>query len=113
MDLLLDILPFIAFVLVKRRIGLKEGVIVSVVLAVPAVVYHWVHEGKLGPVVVLVFISLGLLALLGWLSYVKQDEVIFKLQPAIAGSIFGIILLVAFYVFDYWVFGIYRGEAQG
>jgi len=101
--LLLDILPFVAFILVKRWKSIKEGVIVSIVLAIPAVGFHIFVEQSTGPVLGLVIVSLGLLVLMGWLSYKQDNDILFKFQPVIVGGVLGLILLVAFYGFDYAV----------
>ncbi|MBF0352975.1 MAG: hypothetical protein HQM11_18220 [SAR324 cluster bacterium] len=102
LDLILDILPFVVFVIGKRWKGLKEGILASLCFASLALIYHGITNG-LGPVFIFVLVSLGLFLLMGWISYSKQNEVIFKLQPAIAGGVFGVILLIAFYAFDYSV----------
>ncbi|MGK5092215.1 hypothetical protein WDW89_09440 [Deltaproteobacteria bacterium TL4] len=102
MGLILDILPFIVFVLIKRKVGLKEGIFASFAVGIMAIGYHLFHMKSLtDPLFLFVIFALGLLYLMGWISYKKGEEAVFKFQPVVFGSVFGAFILIAFYGFDY------------
>lgn len=93
----IGMLPVVTFVLLitvtTRRIALWAALISA--LIVPLAAWLW-----WGSVDELTLITLGMILIAVLLSLKTDNEVYFKLQPAVGGSIFAIVLFVFYFVLD-------------
>lgn len=94
-NLLMGLLPLIAFVIIDSLLGLKSGLLAALFLALAELLYSFYEFGGLDW---LSLLSLGLVAIFGALSFAKNNPIYIKLQPVFLGVIFGIIIL-AFQLF--------------
>lgn len=82
MQLLLSLLPLVAFYLVESRIGLGPGILASLVATLPALLWSWHTRRRLDR---LTLFAVGLAVALGGLAWLAQDER-FVLWTPTAGS---------------------------
>lgn len=90
--ILLEVSPFIAFVLVKRTAGLQKAIYSALGLGI-ATLLAALLAGQPMPALVVFGVSLGLLLGCGWLSLRHEDTLFFKLQPSLMGVVLGAGLL--------------------
>lgn len=91
LNLILGILPLVAFVIIDSFLGLKAGLIAAAVLAVAEAIYSFYELGSLD------WLSVGSLALVllfGLLSFISNKAIYMKLQPVFLGLSFGLVMLV-------------------
>lgn len=96
--LFLDSLPFILFTLLNRFRDLKAAVIGAIIGGAIAVIYNAILYHR---VEYFLLISFFILIGCSLLSFRQKNEIFFKLQPAIVGSLFGCFMLVGYYGFHY------------
>ncbi len=90
-NLLMGLLPLIAFVIIDSLLGLKSGLLAALFLAVAELLYSFYEFGDLDW---LSLLSLALVGVFGALSFAKNNPIYIKLQPVFLGVIFGIVMLV-------------------
>lgn len=92
---LLSLIPLIAFAILDTYASLNVALIATIILTIIEVIYTLISIGHLDGVSLF---SIGLVALLVSLSYLKKNRMIFKLKPAILNAGMGLYMLI-FYAF--------------
>ncbi len=90
MNLILGLLPLVAFVVIDSFLGLKAGLWAAVILAVGEALYTFFELGSLDW---LSIASLVLVLVFGLLSFKSNNAIYMKLQPVFLGLSFGCIVL--------------------
>ncbi len=91
MNLILGLLPLIAFVIIDAFLGLKSGLIAAILFAVAEAAYTIYEFGELDW---LSIASLVLVLVFGLLSFKSNNAIYMKLQPVFLGISFGCVVLV-------------------
>ena len=92
----LSLIPLIAFAILDTYASLNIALIATIILTIIEVIYTLITIGHLDGVSLF---SIGLVALLVGLSYLKKNRMIFKLKPAILNASMGLYMII-FYAFN-------------
>jgi isopentenyldiphosphate isomerase/intracellular septation protein A len=92
--LLPSLFPLIVFVLVDEFYGTKAGLIVAVAFGVGEMLFTFVKDRAFDK---FTFFDTLLIVVLGGISYSLENDIFFKLKPALIGAIFCILLGVSSY----------------
>jgi intracellular septation protein len=87
--LLGGLLPVIAFSVIEDQWGILWGVVAGMVFGVGEILWEKFTAGKVDPIT---WGGNGLILVLGGLSFVTQEGVWFKLQPALMEAVFALVL---------------------
>jgi isopentenyldiphosphate isomerase/intracellular septation protein A len=90
--LLPSLFPLIVFVLVDEFYGTKAGLIVAVAFGVAEMLFAFIKDRVFDKFTLL---DTGLIVLLGGVSFTLENDIFFKLKPALIGGIFCILLGVS------------------
>lgn len=91
----MGLVPLVIFVVIDSFAGLKAGIISALLFALLEAGYTYWTMHKLDEITM---ISLGLVAVFGYLSYYYENPLIFKLQPVILGVMIGLAFLIMQYL---------------
>ena len=89
------ILPVLAFAFVEDRYGVIWGTIAGMVFGVGEILYEKLFLKKVSGVT---WFSNALILVLGAITWISQDGVWFKLQPAIFFAAFGVMLIGSHFI---------------
>lgn len=87
-------LPLIVFIVADSMWGTRVGLMVAIIFGMAEFIFSYIREKVVDKFILL---DIALIVLLGTVSIVLQDEIFFKLKPAIIELIFCVILGVSVY----------------
>ncbi len=90
--LLPGFIPLFVFIIADEYWGMKVGIVVAVIIGLGEMVYTWIRENRLDRFVLL---DTALLVALSGISILLENEIFFKLKPALIESILVVILGVS------------------
>jgi isopentenyldiphosphate isomerase/intracellular septation protein A len=92
--LLPGFIPLFVFILADEFWGMKVGIAVALLIGLAEMGYTWIREKRLDKFVLL---DTGLLVALSGVSILLENDVFFKLKPALIEAILGVVLAVSLY----------------
>lgn len=94
LQLLPGFIPLFAFIIADELWGTKVGLAVAIFIGVVELAYYWIKDRKLDKFILL---DTSLVIALGIISIVLDNEVFFKIKPALIGVLMCAILGVSVY----------------
>jgi isopentenyldiphosphate isomerase/intracellular septation protein A len=82
-------LPLIVFIVVDELYGISAGLIVAVCFGIAQMLFIFIRDKVFDK---FTLFDTGLIVILGCVSYILENEIFFKLKPALIGTILCIIL---------------------
>jgi intracellular septation protein A len=89
LQLLPGFIPLFAFIIADELWGTKTGLIVAIVSGVIEFAYYWIRDRKFDKFILL---DTLLIVVLGLVSIVLENDVFFKIKPALIGVLMCVIL---------------------
>lgn len=93
----IGILPVLVFVILESASGKRTALISAIVLAFLELIFSLVVYGGIDELTIIGFVLVGIAV---FLSLKTNNDLYFKLQPALLGLIFAIVFLVFYFILD-------------
>ncbi len=91
------ILPVLAFVILESLAGKRMAIAIALLLAFGEVVFSLAVYGTIDELTILAFV---IVLIAGALSIKTDNDLYFKLQPAVVSTLFALIMLVYYFLLD-------------
>lgn len=110
MQLLPGFLPLLAFILADELWGTKIGLMVAITSGVAELIYYWIKDKRFDKFILL---DTGLIIVLGGVSLVLENDVFFKLKPALIGVLMCTVLGVSVFTPANFIFQLSKRYMKG